>query len=614
MLGKFCNKSLIILSGICGFIFKCFKCAFYVALSLSVIFIISLFFIDDIVRYAINHSANYMDLNAKVEEVDVNLFTQRVMFKNISIKNPDGFSENDALYATKLYFKFDIFDIKNPVKRIYLQNAKLRVEGRSGRRIMADTFFKSNLYVIAREFSRSLGVKLEKVIYENSKSKSENSSLDYSKFKKIFENLHDIDEVRFEKITIENGDDTYAFSSFIFNDKFAILTDFKSTVFGVKFYFRNIFFDIQKPLFGFSGFSIRNPEGFQKNSVFSIKKCQFELSENIEESGVCLLKIKAVNIDSPTVYFEDKDGSMLGAFGMENNFLGLYNIVNSISRSKLDKLFQDEFETVPDSQEFKMPEIAWGNINISNARIICTKKDAGLLANKISISKGIINIDDIIAHFGGLKLQLDGVKFDSDKQLFTASDFLLKNPDGFPEESAFRFRNFTMTTNFSERVLKGNRVMSIDNIEVNKFFVRLDSRSGKLFDLIGNDNNLYEVLNSVNATTSLMPVYSAANQKLINENKKKRPTKFIINSVKFCDGKIFIGPRGDSIKIPFDDVIKSDVGLAESGLTSQEVTTLLLKDIILNSIDGAESKVSEEIGGVVLAPFISILRVIITLF
>ena len=54
--------------------------------------------------------------------------------------------------------------------------------------------------------------------------------------------------------------------------------------------------------------------------------------------------------------------------------------------------------------------------------------------------------------------------------------------------------------------------------------------------------------------------------------------------------------------------------MEEKGLTSQELSTALLKDIIINSIDGAEEKVSEQIGGVILAPVITVLRTIITLF
>lgn len=594
------------------------KRAFYALVFAVAVLAAAVFFSDEIIKYAINNSTKYVDLNAGVEDVDVHLFTQRIVLKNLRIKNPDGFPEKDAFFASKIAFKFDLSERKNPLKRIYVQNAKVCIEGRTGRRIMAKSFLKSNVYVIAREIGRVFDIKLEKIIFgpppDEKKAAPEKKSFDYAELRKRLGEFEKLDEVRLENITLENGGDAYSFGSVIFNSHVVLASDFRCVVFGVKSGIRSIFCDLTKPEFGFMGLSVRNPEGFKKNSVFSIARFRMTMRDDKTPDGKIVPRMDSVLIDSPILYLEDKQGSMLGAIGMDNNFAGLYNTVNSMTRTNLGNLFQDEFESVPRSQEFKLPEIKWDNINIVNARIVCSKKDAGLLANKISVVKDKIDIDDIRAHIGGLKLQLDGVEFDSGKQLFTAKDFILRNPAGFPEESAFRFRNFLMTTNFSERVLRGNRVMSIDKIEVNKFFVRLDSRSGDIYDLIGNDNNLYAILDSIAATTKAMPVYGELSEKQINENKNKRPYRFIVKSVKFCDGRIFIGPQGDSIKIPFKDVVKSDMGVEEKGLTSQELSTALLKDIIINSIDGAEEKVSEQIGGVILAPVITVLRTIITLF
>jgi hypothetical protein len=171
-----------------------------------------------------------------------------------------------------------------------------------------------------------------------------------------------------------------------------------------------------------------------------------------------------------------------------------------------------------------------------------------------------------------------------------------------------------MSTNFTERVIRGNRVLEIGDIEVNKFFVRLDSRSGKLFDLLGNDNNLFALLDSIAKMSAQMPINSANASKSINEDKTKRPHRYTVKTVKLTNGIILIGPRGDSIKIPFKDVAKEDIGVDVNGLTAPDLTTELLTDIISNSLEGAQSKVSEEIGGVILAPIITVLRIIITTF
>ena len=598
-----------------SFLWKWTRRTLYVAAALVIMICGLLLSADYILMYAINHSARYVDLNAKVEDVYLHLFTQRIILKNISLQNPDGFPDNEAFSASKVTLKFDFFDLANPLRRVYIQNAKVRVEGRSGRRIMAKSFLRSNTYVIAREIARTFDVKLEqKLLPRKEEKKLEEKPFDYALFREKMKEFDSIDEIRLENVTIQNGDDLYSFGSLTYHDSLISIGDFKSTIFGVRSRIRNAFCDLKNPAAGFAGFAVYNPEGYPKNSAFSIKRFLIKSRDKKLPDGRVALELERVDVDSPQLRFEDKNGSMLGAIGMDNNFAGILNTINSMSHAKLNDLFQDEFESVPESQEFKLPEIALDNISITNARIVCGKKDMGLLANSIKVKKNLIEIDDVRAHVGGLKLELEGIDLDTQKQLFTATNFELKNPAGFPEENAFRFKNFTMSTNLSEKVLRGNRVMQIDKISVSNFFVRLDSRSGSIYDLIGNDNNLYGILDSIAKTTEAMPVYQASIQSKINENLERRPYKYIIKSVNFSGGKIFIGPRGDSIKIPFNDVNKTDLGVEEKGLTSQEATTLILKEIIINSIDGAQDKVSEEIGGILLAPVITVLRALITLF
>lgn len=141
------------------------KRAFYALVFAVAVLAAAVFFSDEIIKYAINNSTKYVDLNAGVEDVDVHLFTQRIVLKNLRIKNPDGFPEKDAFFASKIAFKFDLSERKNPLKRIYVQNAKVCIEGRTGRRIMAKSFLKSNVYVIAREIGRVFDIKLEKIIF-----------------------------------------------------------------------------------------------------------------------------------------------------------------------------------------------------------------------------------------------------------------------------------------------------------------------------------------------------------------------------------------------------------------------------------------------------------------
>ncbi len=594
-------------------LFKLIKLSFYFCIFVVVLLLLSLLFIDSIVKFIINNSTDYVDLNAKVEQVDINLFTQRITLKDITLKNPDGFPDNDALKASQLTVKFDLFDFKCPVKRIYLRDATIRVEGRSGRRIMARSITQSNIYVIARELGRTFDMKLKQLLYSK-KEKEPEKPFDYNTVRDFIKECEGIDELRVESLKIENGDDVYSFGSIICNDKYVITSNFKSTIFGVNWGIRGMYCDLSKPTFALSRFYIRNPEGFQKNNVFSIEKILVNTKEEYSVDGNSVPTISSIEIDSPMIYFEDKNGSMLGAIGMENNFMGLFNTVQSMTRFKLGDYFQDEFEVVPEKQEFKIPELKLEKLQIKNARLVSTKKDAGLLANKISFSKDKIDIDDIRAHIGNLKLELAGVELDSKKQSFTAKDFMLRNPAGFPEESAFRFKNFYMSTNFTERVIRGNRVLEVGDIEVNKFFVRLDSRSGDLIDLLGDDNNLVSVLETISATSAMMPINSENAEKNINQDKTKRPYRYTVKTVRMINGLILIGPKGDSIKIPFEDVIKENIGVEECGMTAQELTTDLLTDIIANSLDGAQSRVSEEIGGVLLAPIISLLRVIITTF
>lgn len=587
-----------------------------VLIPIITILFIALFFVDDILTYAINHSTQYIDLNAKVEKVQTNLLTQRITLKNVVLKNPDGFPVNDALKISQITLKLDVFNPKTPIKRLYLRDVKLRIEGRSGRRIMAHSIVKSNLYVIAREISRTFDIKLEQHLLKNSKENStptENTSA-YTSFRDFLKKCEGVDELRVEALRIENGADVYALGSIICNDKYILASNYKSTIFGVDWGIQNLFCNFNDLSFGLSNFYIRNPKEFKKNNVFSIKKIRISTVEETTANGGIVPKISSIDIDSPTIYFEDKNGSMLGAIGMDNNFAGIYKTIQSMTRYKLDDLFQDEFEIVPEHQEFKLPEIKLDKLFINNARIICSKKDAGLLANKITFSNNKIDIDDIRAHMGGLRLDLAGVEVNSEKQYLKAKDFILRNPAGFPEESAFRFKNFHMSTNFTERVIRGNRVLEIGDIEVNKFFVRLDSRSGKLFDLLGNDNNLFALLDSIAKMSAQMPINSANASKSINEDKTKRPHRYTVKTVKLTNGIILIGPRGDSIKIPFKDVAKEDIGVDVNGLTAPDLTTELLTDIISNSLEGAQSKVSEEIGGVILAPIITVLRIIITTF
>ena len=595
---------------------KIAKFAFYTAAALALIIGALLMFADAAIKFAINNSAEYIDLRASVGDVDLNLFTQRLTLKNITLKNPDGFPEGNAFEAAQLSVKFDVFDTAKPLKRVYMRGAKIRVEGRTGRRILAGSITRSNVYIIAREIGRTFDKKIERVFFARKKPKESaaQNEFDYAQIRSFLERYQGLDEIRIEDLKIENGGDSCAFASIVCNDKIAFATGFRASIFGVKGGIRNMFFDLSRPRLWIANLYIKNPEGFQKNNAFEIGRIMVATRDEVSAEGKITPRIESIAIDSPTVYFEDKDGSMLGAIGMDNNFSGLFKTVDSMTRVKLQDYFQDEFEVVPETQEFKFPEIKLENLRIANARIISTKKDAGLLANKITFAKNKIDIDDIRAHFGGLKLELAGVNLDAEKQTFRARDFMLKNPAGFPEESAFRFKNFAMTTNFTERVIRGNRVLEVGEMEVDKFFVRLDSRSGDLIDLIGNDNNLYAVLNTVAATSAKMPINSANAEKQINADKTKRPYRYTVKAVRFLNGIILIGPRGEAIKIPFKDIKKENLGVKEKGLTAQELTNAILLDIISNSLEGAESRVSREIGGVVLAPIISVLRFIITTF
>ncbi|MBQ6533994.1 MAG: hypothetical protein IJI37_02390, partial [Opitutales bacterium] len=525
------KKLKLFFKGIFGrafrFAFKWTKRAMWLGVFILIAALIALAFIDDIAKAAINNSAEYVDLKAGVEKVKINLLTQKIVFKNISIKNPDGFPEGDAFSAGVLEIKYGFDGGKPRLERIYMRGAKARVEGRRGRRITAASATKSNMYVIARELGRIFDVKIESLFMPAPKSKKPADAkaadavkdFDYAKVREFLKRYEDADEIRIENLEIQNGEDSYLFGSIICNDKIALANDFHAKIFGVKFGVRGVFLDLSKPAFGLSGFMIANPDGYPKNPVFSIGKIFVSTREEVSPDGKTTPRLESVKIDSPTIHFEDKSGSMLGAIGMDNNFAGIYKTVDSMTHTRLGDLFQDEFEVVPEMKEFNLPEIPLENITITNARIVAQKKDAGLLANKISVERNKVCVDDVRAHFGGVKLELAGVVFDSEKQSFDARDFTLRNPAGFPEESAFRFKNFHVDTNFTERVIRGNRVLEIGDIEVNKFFVRLDSRSGDIVDLLGDDNNLFALLGAVSASSALMPVNSKLAEKSVNEDK-----------------------------------------------------------------------------------------------
>lgn len=571
--------------------------------TLFLIVIITLYFSTDfIVKQIINNSTDYLDLNAKVEDVDIRLLTQTVSLSGVSLKNPSGFIEKDAFTATKLEVKFDFFDKKNPVKRIYLQNPRLRLEGKFGKRILTPSIRRSNFFVIVRELLHLWDIDLERMMTGESKNFFE--QIDTVEEKSKF--IEKVGRIRIDNLHIENGMTDYfdVGSIVLHNDTFEV-SDVICNVSGVGAMMKSIVYDVPTSTVALSKFLLKNPPDYPKKSALFVGKLEIKIGKKSDEkTGEHQLFVEKITMDSPVVRFEDKQGSMLGALGTENNLFSIFDSLTVFHRVNVKNMFNDDFEIAIRDKELKLPELSFGKTSINDVKVTCSSNDGFLISN-VDFNGGNISLKNIRMNLAKIKAGVGKINIDSKNQLFTITNLSLRNPSDFPEENAFLMKEFSLSTNIKESNIRGNRVLVIEHLKLRKFFVRLDSRTGNISDLIGEENNLFALIEDFNSAAKSIPSYKDSVQREINEDKTKRPRKYIVKKITFQDGEIRLGPRGDAIKIPMETFSIDNLGVEEGGVMSDRIVTLLIREIALRAMESAEETLANE-WGILLKPIVKV--------
>lgn len=245
---------------------------------------------DNVIKFAINDSAEYVDLHAKVDDVDLRFLTQTIALKNVVLKNPSGFIDHDAFTAAKIELKFDIFDKKNPIKRVYLQNPKLKIEGKFGKRILPQSLRRGNVFVIAREIYKIADIDLEK---QMASSPSSPFLENVDKIEKTSELIERLGEIRIDNLFIENGlKDSIDIGSIALHGDLFELRNVIANICGVQMALGDGVFDIPTETFAVTNLTIKNPEGFPKADALKLAKVQFIFGDKKDENGNDITCIK----------------------------------------------------------------------------------------------------------------------------------------------------------------------------------------------------------------------------------------------------------------------------------------------------------------------------------
>ncbi len=585
-----------------------FVCALFVYL--VIFFVVLTFSLDYIIKYAINNSASYIEANAKVENVRIHLITQTIIIEKISLKNPTGFAEKDAFFAEKLELKFNILG-KQKIERIFVGSPKIILEGRSEKRVVVPSMHKSNLFAMLREFMFFLSVDLDELLMGDSKDFTEQISVIEDDVKL----LSPVKEIRVNNLRVINGAvDVFEISSFSFHNQTFALKDFKSNICGIETELGDVLMDTQNNTFGFSRFAIKNPQGYPEGNAFSLNNFSLKY-ENIKdpETGKQSVYIDKITVDSPQVRLEDKQGAMLGSLGSENNFLEIVKKISVMYPTERNNLFDSEFEGVNEGDEFKIPEVKFDKITIKNARLLCHKKD-GIMVDELNLSPLNIGFDGIRSYLGGIKTIIKRMEIEPESQLVVLKAFDIRNPDGFPDERALRFGDIKIATSVQVINRKGVNIAIIESIEISDYFARLDSYDGSLGGLITDKNNLFAILDLLAASKEQIPMLRQTVEQEFHENHGPKPMKFIVKKVTLNGGKILIGPKGEAIQIPLENLDYEMLGDAEDGVTMHDIITKIVGDITEQSMESAEKEIADELGIDILWPFVKMAEKFMHLF
>ncbi len=576
---------------VCKWLKKSLKVFAVLACVLFVALVVATACIDYILAYAINHSAAYLETNASVGDVRVRLLTQTVSFDKISLRNPAGFIEKEAFFAEKLELKFDIF--KTPaLRRVSLKNPRIRMEGRHGKRIIGQSVHKSNYFTLVKDFVDLFSRDLDEAAVGQPKDLLE----ELATVEQDVIRMNGVAEINISNLHIENGEkDTIDIASIIFHNGIFSLQGFESVVCGVETALAEGSLDLNKEKMGFSGFRIKNPEGYPDDNAVSLNNFLLKYKRvSGAKDGPVVLKLEKVLIDTPIARVENKEGSLLGALGGDNNFLEISNRLSVFYGTQSGNLFHPEFEGVEEGEEFKLPEIALEHIQIKNAQLLCRTKDGAIVSN-IIVDDDAVEMDGIYTYIGGLRAEIAKIRIDAKAQLLTVARFNIKNPLGYPEENAFHLGEMTLTTHTEEKHIRGTKVAVLERITLKDCFVRLDSKSGKLGDLFSRPNNLLDILDDVKAVQKEVGAYHPEAQQKRKAEPTARPIKFILKDFCASEIRVLIGPKGEEIKIPLDDFELKNLGEKEGGLTADELSHKIIGELSSRAIDKAVDELERDI-------------------
>lgn len=299
---------------------------------------------------------------------------------------------------------------------------------------------------------------------------------------------------------------------------------------------------------------------------------------------------------------------MLGAVGLENNYFDIVKALSIFHGVDVSNMFNDDFEIAIRDKEISVPRIELDSTEILNTRITCNYND-GFLVSKIGINNGVAVVDTVRVNLAKIRMRFDSILINPQEQSFIIDKLAIRNPEGFPEENAFLMDKFILSTHLKEENIRGNRVLTVESLTLKNFFVRLDSRSGEISDLLSGENNLFGLIDDFKAAAAFVPAFKEAVQRQINEDTSVRPRRYIIKKINFEGGEIRIGPRGDAIKIPMQDFSIDELGMETGGVTADEITIVLIREIALRAIDSAEEQLASEWG--ILKPVVKALHQIV---
>ena len=157
-------------------------------------------------------------------------------------------------------------------------------------------------------------------------------------------------------------------------------------------------------------------------------------------------------------------------------------------------------------------------------------------------------------------------------QVVSVGDFYVKNPEGFTSGDMLSVKKLYLDLDFSPMQYFSDKLVSIDEINVDGLQVMLEikgnPKTGLLGSIINPETNLSALQDKLQTSKDGQEEF----KKTDASGEEEKPLKLIVKGFKFNDCKVIVAIDGKPVDLVLPSFELKDLGVAQNGLTVTELS------------------------------------------